>query len=83
MNIQRKQIEKLTAETDTAKLPELVGTPRQVIYATSIRMNRMREFGASDILVKTVTNSAEWIDCHKQKQLKHAKPPLMNKYFSN
>jgi translation elongation factor EF-1beta len=83
MNYQRNETEKLNLEFGIKKLPDLKGTPKQILYATDLRMKRMREFGAEDALVQTVTNSSDWIDCNNLHQLGHLKPSSMRQYFLN
>lgn len=81
MTYQRDEIKKLTTKFNIEKLPELEGTPKQIIFATDLRMKRMREFGADDYLVQSVRHSVEWIDCYELKQLDLVKPPSMSQYF--
>lgn len=62
MKLQNDQLRNLGETTNFENLPELNGTPKQILFAKNLRMKRMRKLGIQDLLVKTITSAKDWIE---------------------
>lgn len=62
-------------------LPELYGTPKQILSALDARNIRIRCFGRNDMLVQEVVEAGDWVECKVKNQLRYQHPFSMDKYF--
>lgn len=71
MELQNKQLKSLREKSNFEKLPELNGTPKQILFAKNLRIKRIHKLGIQDLLVKTITSAIEWIELKEKGILLH------------